>query len=81
MLFRRVKEEAYAALRKKIIRETETALLYGVLFPERVPRIPVVEVGTARFHPEFARQWWDQVLSEPGSVAGRTGAAAISGRH
>jgi len=67
MLLRRAKDEAYAVLRRRIIRETEAALLYGLLVPDRNPRIPTAEVGTARFHPAFARAWWSRVL-DLGSV-------------
>lgn len=50
------------AWRRKVIRETESALLAGLLYPERAPRIPRVEVGTAIFDAGWARRWWNNVL-------------------
>ena len=59
---RRRKTDAYAALRKRMIRETELALTIGFRFPNRVPRIPTVEVGHGTFHSTFAAQFWEGVL-------------------
>jgi hypothetical protein len=59
----RRQDASYDVLRRRMIRETELALLYGVTHSPSVPRIPTIEVGTARFDPAFARQWWDHVLS------------------
>lgn len=54
--------EAYGVFRRRLIRETQVALLYGLRFPNRHPRIPTIEVGTARFDPEFAIQFWRDAL-------------------
>jgi len=62
MFFRRLKEDVYARMRKRLVRETEAALLYGLTFPDRVPRIPTLEAGTGTFHPAFAAQWWQSTL-------------------
>ena len=62
VLFRRVKEDPYAALRKRMIRETEVALAVGFQFPERVQRIPVVEVGHGTFTATFATEFWKEAL-------------------
>ncbi|MCC7290626.1 MAG: hypothetical protein IT449_01030 [Phycisphaerales bacterium] len=48
----------YDELRAKIIHETELALLMGLLHPESVPRIPMVEVGKGTFSRDFAREFW-----------------------
>ena len=58
----RYRWDVYAALRKRIIHETELALALGLQFPERMPRIPTVEVGNGEFHPAFAAQYWQEVL-------------------
>ncbi|MGB2987459.1 MAG: hypothetical protein WBE26_16465 [Phycisphaerae bacterium] len=58
----RFKPDRFGALRKRMIAETELALLVGLRFPERVPRIPRVEVGKGTFHPEFAAQFWSETL-------------------
>lgn len=66
MFFRRMQLQTWLLLRRRLIRETEAALLFGINHPRQVPRIPTVEVGSARFHPQFAREWWEQVLSLEG---------------
>lgn len=45
-------------LRRKMIRETEVSLLFGMLFPHRVPRIPTVEIGKGSFDRRFAEAYW-----------------------
>ena len=62
VLFRRAKVDPYVALRQRMIRETEIALAVGFQFPERVQRIPTVEVGCGTFTPEFATKFWQDVL-------------------
>ena len=62
MRFRRFRPEPFGVIRKRMIAETELALLYGIRFPERITRIPTMEVGTGRFHPEFAARFWAQTL-------------------
>lgn len=92
MLFRRAKEEAYATLRRHMIRETEAALLYGILFPDRVPRIPTVEVSRATgdaglkraapaFDPQFSEKWWELVLAGDASVLPRQLGAGRRSRY
>jgi len=49
---------SYEALRRKIKRETEASLTYGLSHPEAVPRIPTIEVGSGSFHPAFAKRYW-----------------------
>jgi hypothetical protein len=49
-------------MRRRLIRETEAALLYGLTFPNRAPRIPTVRVGCGTFQPAFAEQWWRETL-------------------
>ena len=62
MRLRRAKHECYDALRKHMIAETELALLYGLRFPERMRRIPRIEVGGRSFQPAGAAQFWAEVL-------------------
>ncbi len=56
------KMDALDAMQKRMIAETELALLIGLRFPDRMPRIPTIEVGVGRFHPEFAAQFWSEAL-------------------
>ncbi len=58
----RFRWDVYARLRKRIIHETELALAIGLRFPERMPRIPTIEVGMGKFNPEFAARYWEEVL-------------------
>lgn len=53
---------SFEALRRKMIRETEVALLYGLRFPDRVPRIPAVPVSEAHFSREYASRFWGDLL-------------------
>ena len=48
--------------RRKLIRETELALLSGLLHPERSQRIPTVMVGVGQFDSRWAARWWNSVL-------------------
>lgn len=48
--------------RRKLIRETEAALLFGLLHPEKNPRIPTVMVGMGQFDSRWAERWWNSVL-------------------
>ncbi len=52
----------YDELRRRIMRETEAALLIGLRFPHTFHRIPTVEVGTAEFSREFASEYWESLL-------------------
>jgi hypothetical protein len=59
---RRFKLESFELLRRRMIAETELALVYGLRFPERVPRIPSIEVGVGSFRPDYAAQFWSGAL-------------------
>ncbi len=59
---RRFEYDPLEALRRRLIKETEIALMYGLRFPERMTRIPTVEVGHGCFDPAFAAHWWAQTL-------------------
>ncbi len=63
MITPRFRHDPLDLLRRRLVRETEAALLYGLRFPDRVERIPTVEAGRSRFHPAFAARWWAQTLS------------------
>lgn len=56
------KRASYDAIRRRMIGETELALMIGLRFPDLSRRIPTMEVGTGRFHPRFARQFWSEAL-------------------
>jgi len=58
----RFQGDKFGALRKRMIAETELALLVGLRFPERAPRIPAMRVGTGTFRPEFAARFWAEAL-------------------
>jgi len=62
MRFLRRRLEPLDAVRRRIIRETEAALYYGLHFPERAVRIPTVEVGKGRFDPAFTARFWEATL-------------------
>lgn len=51
-----------AAFRRKLIAETELAILIGLTFPDRAPRIPRIEVGTGSFARRFSVQFWADTL-------------------
>lgn len=65
--------EPLDAVRRRIIRETEAALYYGLTSPDGAVRIPTVEVGKGRFDRSFAIHFWVQTLgieeTEPGPGA------------
>lgn len=52
----------FATLRKRMIAETELALVIGLRFPERMPRIPTVRAGEDTFPAELAAQFWAEAL-------------------
>lgn len=68
--------ESLDVVRSRIIHETEAALLYGLQFPDRTPRIPRLEVGTSRFDPAFAAYYWGRTLGIE-----ETELAALDPRH
>lgn len=54
--------ESLDVVRRRIIHETEAALLYGLQSPDYAVRIPTVEVGKSRFDPVFAAHFWSRTL-------------------
>ncbi|MFQ5414549.1 MAG: hypothetical protein ACE5E6_08835 [Phycisphaerae bacterium] len=54
--------DPYAALRRRLIKETELALYIGVSRPELFVRIPTVEVGKGTFDDDVAVGFWRDVL-------------------
>ena len=68
---RSLTQDPFTLLRKRLLHETEVALLYGLRFPKRNPRIPVMEVGCAEWHPVFAARFWQDALdlNEPDPLA------------
>ncbi|MGB0714928.1 MAG: hypothetical protein ACPGXK_03565 [Phycisphaerae bacterium] len=52
----------FDVVRRRMIRETEVALLYGMCFPDRHPRIPSIQVGKGKFDRAYADQFWEEVL-------------------
>lgn len=62
MIMNRSQPDTFAAMRRRIIRETETALTIGLLSPSSTPRIPIIEVGAGVFDPVFAARYWNAVL-------------------
>ena len=59
------KQDAYEVMRRRMRRETEVAILYGLRFPEHVPSIPKVEVGKGTFTREFSSCFWSETLGLP----------------
>ena len=62
MRFGRLSFDSFAAVRRRMIRETEEALLAALVSKERVPPIPMMEVGYGKFRPEFAEMYWKHTL-------------------
>ncbi len=67
------KVDPLTAFRRRLIAETELALLVGLAFPERSRRIPTMEVHAGRFHPQFAIRFWEQALDMDLSTCASTG--------
>lgn len=53
---------SYDVMRRRILRETEIALLVGLRFPDVQVRIPTVEVGKGEFSRRFADEFWQVTL-------------------
>lgn len=53
--------EGYAALRRRILQETQVALEAGLNSKSTI-RIPTVEVGRGRFDRQFAEHFWQAVF-------------------
>jgi hypothetical protein len=60
--------EPLDVVRRRAIRETEAALLFGLTHPESTARIPRVEVGRAAFSAGYARDFWAGVLGSEESA-------------
>ncbi len=56
------KVDSYTRLRLKMMRETELALLIAAKFPQRIKRIPTIEVGRGTFHATDAAKFWQEAL-------------------
>lgn len=54
--------DMYAGVRRRMIMETELALIVGLSDPAKSRRIPIIEVGKGEFDPEFARAFWAEAL-------------------
>lgn len=57
-----LKRVSLTAWHDRLIAETELALFVGLRFPQRVPRIPTLEVGTGEFDPQFSLRFWSETL-------------------
>lgn len=53
--------DSYAATRRRMIRETELALLVGIT-SNKHPRIPTIEVGKGSFPQSVSESFWEQLL-------------------
>ncbi len=62
MILVRGRRQSLDVVRRRIIRETEAALLYGLQFPESAVRIPTVEIGRGIFDSTFAAHFWSRTL-------------------
>lgn len=71
----------YQELRKRIIRETELALLAGLIDPQPFQRIPFMEVGRGRFEPSYATWFWAAALGlDPAQVQTQRGPYSTTSR-
>lgn len=62
MFLRRRAMQSLDRWRRRMIRETEYALLDGLLHPNRNPRIPTIMVGVGQFNSRWAHRWWNSIL-------------------
>ncbi len=62
MRFHRLRQQTFDVLRRRMIRETEVALLHLLRCGDEARRIPTVEAGRGVFHPSFAAQYWSDRL-------------------
>ena len=58
----RLRRDSFDTVRRRMIAETELALLIGLRFPERSRRIPTIEAGRGVFHRRVAEQFWSEAL-------------------
>ena len=62
MIKPKFKLDEYELLRRRMLHETEAALLLGLCNPEQSVRIPRVRVGKGKFTRAFAAGFWHQHL-------------------
>ncbi len=55
--------ESWAAIRRRMIRETEAFLEEGLLHADRYRRIPAIPVGKGGFPRGFSDVFWSQMLA------------------
>ncbi len=79
--FSRFNVDPLTTFRRRLIAETELALLVGWAFPERIRRIPIMEVHAGRFHPQFAIRFWEQALDMDLSTCASTGKRLANYHH
>ena len=60
----KLKDQVYDRIRRRMIRETEIALIVGFMYPDRAIRIPTLEIGCGRFHPDYAARFWSELLDQ-----------------
>ena len=74
MRWRRRGVSSFDTLRRRMLAETELALLIGMRFPHCAQRIPTIVVGRGVFHPDYARRFWSDTLGiEPEGEGGWDG--------
>ena len=76
--FRKRRSSAYEAMRRRMIRETELGILFGLRFPERVPHIPRVEVGKGSFPAYLAMHFWSETLGVDVAALERYAESAVA---
>lgn len=62
ILIRKLKDQLHDRIRRRMIRDTEIALWFGFMYPDRAIRIPTLEVGCGAFHPDYAARFWSDLL-------------------
>ena len=62
--FNWVKKRAGIDSHRRMIRETEMGLTIALTFPERMPKIPAMEVSNASFDPTWAERFWEGILGD-----------------
>ncbi|HOB74017.1 MAG TPA: hypothetical protein PKG54_05770 [Phycisphaerae bacterium] len=55
--------EDWAAIRQRMLRETEAFLEEGLRHPDRYRRIPAIPVGSGEFPRGFGDVFWSQMLA------------------
>jgi hypothetical protein len=67
MIWQRNVRDLYREMRIRILTETERYLAHYLAHPEQIVRIPRIKVGEASFLPQFADQFWSEVLGDDAS--------------